>query len=214
MAKRQRILWANPDFLRGLAVGALVLTLLGTAWAAAPASILSTTPVATALTFCLVGVIAVGLVSGCVMLMRLAQRLPVDTSPEGVARSRAIGKRLGIGFGIVFGSEAVVIALAASILSAVRLEDYILPAIVLIVGLHFLPLAWLFQVWPYYAAGTLIRLIAIVTLTAIPRTAMVNHAALWVVVAASGSALVLWLTAFVVLLLGRQTVLLAAPRAA
>jgi hypothetical protein len=45
MATQQRIEWANRDCPRGRAVGALVLTLFGTAWAGAPASILSTTPV-------------------------------------------------------------------------------------------------------------------------------------------------------------------------
>lgn len=49
MATQQRIEWANRDFLRGLAVGALVLTLFWTAWAGAPAGILGVTPVATAL---------------------------------------------------------------------------------------------------------------------------------------------------------------------
>jgi hypothetical protein len=43
---------------------------------------------------------------------------------------------------------------------------------------------------------------------------MVNHAGLWVVVQATGSALVLWLTALVVVVLDRQTVPRAAKRAA
>jgi hypothetical protein len=36
--------------------------------------------------------------------------------------------------------------------------------IVLIIGLHFVLLAWLFQVWPYYVAGTVMSLVAVSTL--------------------------------------------------
>jgi hypothetical protein len=206
MDKQQRIEWTSRAFLRGLAIGALVLTLFGAAWAVAPAGAVGSTPLTHALAYAAIGLVAIGLVLGCASLFRLAQRLLVDTSPEGVARGRAVGKRLGIGFGIVFGSEAAIIALSASLLSANQLDDYILPVIVLIIGLHFIPLAWLFQVWPYYVTGVLISLIAIVTLLAIPRTAALNYVSLWVLVPATGSALVLWLTALTVLLLGRQTV--------
>ena len=51
MAERMRIEWTNRNFMRGLAIGALVLTLFGTGWAAAPAGILSATPVERALAF-------------------------------------------------------------------------------------------------------------------------------------------------------------------
>jgi hypothetical protein len=104
---------------------------------------------------------------------------------------------------VVFGSEALLIALASILLSANRLDDFIVPVIALIVGLHFLPLAWLFQVRFYYATGALISLVAVVTLLAVPRTAAANGAPLWVIVPATGCAVVLWLTAAVALLLGR-----------
>jgi hypothetical protein len=185
----------------------LVVTLFGTAWATAPALMLSTTPLQAALTMSVVALTTVGLILGSAALVRLAQRLPLDTSLEAVARSCAIGKRLGIGFGIVFGSEALVIALASSILSAVHQDAFILPVCVLVIGLHFLPLAALFQVWPYYVTGTLLSLVAVVTMLVIARTAQVHQTVLWDIIPATGSALVLWLTALVVLLLGRQAML-------
>jgi hypothetical protein len=209
MVNQKRINWTNRYFIRLLAVGALVVTLFGTGWAAGAAGIFSTTPGQVAVAFGTIALMAIALIIGSAGLMRLAQRLPVDTSPQGVARSRAIGKRLGIGFGIVFGSEALLIAVASSLLGALNHDGFILPVIVLIVGLHFLPLAWLFQVWPYYVSGTLLCLVAMVTLLAIPQTAMLSQTALWDLVPATGSALVLWLTALVVLLLGRRTVLAA-----
>jgi hypothetical protein len=52
--------------------------------------------------------------------------------------------------------------------------------------------------------GALIALVAIITPLAIPRDATANGAPLWVIVPATGSAIVLWLTALVALLRGRQ----------
>jgi hypothetical protein len=204
MVNRQQIEWRNRNFLRGLAIGALVLTFFGAGWAIAPALLLTTSSGATALALIVVALITVALVVGCLALLRDAQRIPVDSSPKALARGRALGRRLGIGFGVVFGSEALFIALASIILSANGLDDFIVPVIALIVGLHFLPLAWLFDVSIYYVTGALISLVAIITVLAIPRTATVNGAPLWVIVPATGSAVVLWLTAAVALLLGRR----------
>jgi hypothetical protein len=94
----------------------------------------------------------------------------------------------------------------SGLLSTTHHNDFTLPVVVLVVGLQFLPLAWLFGVWQYYATGALLGLVAIASVLAILRTVMVNHMALWVAVPATHSALVLWLTAIVVLLAGRQTV--------
>jgi hypothetical protein len=124
----------------------------------------------------------------------------MDRSPKARARGRTIGWRMGIGFGVVFGSEALLIALASIILSANGLDDFIVPVIALIVGLHFLPLAWLFQVQVYYVTGARMSLVAVVTLPAVPQTATANGAPLWVIVPATGSAVVLWLTAAIALL--------------
>jgi hypothetical protein len=193
-------------FVRGLAGGALVMTLFGTAWAAAPAGILTTTSLATGLAFTIVGIVAVVLLAGCYALARSAQHISVDSSPEAAARSKAIGKRLGIGFGIVFGSEVVIIAVASSLLSATGQGAFIVPVVVLVIGLHFLPLAALFQVRPYYVTGVLLSLAAIVTLLVVPKAATVNQVEAWVVIPATCSALILWLTAVAVLALGRRAV--------
>jgi hypothetical protein len=204
VAEQGKIEWRNRNFLRGLAIGALVLTFFGAGWAVAPAVLLTTSSGATAFALVVVALGAIALVVGCLALLRDAQRIPVDTSPEGLARGRAMGRRLGIGFGVVFGSEALLIALASIILSANGLEDFIVPVVALIVGLHFLPLAWLFDVWSYYVTGALISLVAVITMLVIPRAATANGAPLWVIVPATGSAIILWLTALVALLLGRQ----------
>jgi hypothetical protein len=57
-------------------------------------------------------------------------------------------------FGIVFGAEGVAIFAVCAILGATGHTDYINPAIALIVGLHFIPLAWVFQrTIDFYVAG-------------------------------------------------------------
>lgn len=205
MAKQVPFKRTNRNFLRGLAIGALVLTFFGAGWAVAPALLLTTSSLATAFALIVVGLITIALVAGCLALLRDVQRLSVDSSPETRSRGRALGRRLGIGFGVVFGSEALLIALASIILSASGLDDFIVPVCALIVGLHFLPLAWLFDVWIYGVTGALISLVAIITLLAVPQTATANGAPLWVIAPATGCAVVLWLTAAVALLSGRQT---------
>ena len=59
-------------------------------------------------------------------------------------------------FGIILGIECALIAMAAAGLAHVRSFRLIPPAVALIVGLHFLPLAWFFRMRVYYATGVLI----------------------------------------------------------
>jgi hypothetical protein len=69
----------------------------------------------------------------------------VDEHPgnaESTSRPRENG---GTWFGIIFGAEGVAIFAVCAILGATGNTDYINPAIALIVGLHFIPLAWVFQ---------------------------------------------------------------------
>jgi hypothetical protein len=78
----------------------------------------------------------------------------VDEHPgnaESTSRPRENG---GTWFGIIFGAEGVAIFAVCAILGATGNTDYINPAIALIVGLHFIPLAWVFQrTIDFYVAG-------------------------------------------------------------
>src|SRR5262249_54001317 len=93
---------------------------------------------------------------------------------------------------------------ASSILGAVGQDVLIVPVIVLIVGLHFLPLAPVFNVPLYYVTGALLVLAALVTLVVVPKARTVHGVALWVVIPATCSALILWATAATVLAMGRN----------
>lgn len=196
----------NRYFVRGLAWGAFAMTLFGALWSGAPASILPPTTIGTVLAFVIVVLIVAVLLVGSFRLLRAANDIPIDTSPEARARGQAIGKRLGISFGVIFGSEALFIAAASSILGSTGQDAYIVPVIILIVGLHFLPLAPVFNVRLYYLTGALLILASLITLISIPKSQSVHGVALWVVVPATCAALILWGTATAILAMGRQIV--------
>jgi hypothetical protein len=67
----------------------------------------------------------------------------------------AKGKRAGILFGIIFGTEGGLIALSSVLLLRSGLGDWIPVAVAFIVGVHFLPLAYVFEVPLYYWTGAL-----------------------------------------------------------
>ena len=74
-------------------------------------------------------------------------------TPESRRRSRY--------FNLVNGAQWVIIFVVAFVLGQNGLEAWILPSIILIVGVHFLPLARLFGYRPHYVTGTALILLAI-----------------------------------------------------
>ncbi|HEY6899652.1 MAG TPA: hypothetical protein VI233_03380 [Puia sp.] len=76
-----------------------------------------------------------------IRLFMLAKHYPKHTTAEDKAR----GKRTGKAFGIVFGIECTVIPITCAFLGATGHSEYILPSIALIVGLHFYPMARIFD---------------------------------------------------------------------
>ena len=72
------------------------------------------------------------------------------------------GKKIWKWYGIIFGIEGVTIPLVAFILLEFNLGDFIIPAIALIVGLHFYPMAKIFKRKIDYYLATWTCLIAII----------------------------------------------------
>jgi hypothetical protein len=98
-----------------------------------------------------------------IYLFSIAKNFAVITTDE----DRAKGKNMGKWFGIIFGLEGVLIPIAAGICIGLHHSELVLPAIALVVGLHFYPMAKIFnRTIDYYLATwtTLIALIAIVML--------------------------------------------------
>jgi hypothetical protein len=130
------------------------------------------------------------------VLIRYARSLPETTSPE----ESAAGKKIGMWFGIVFGLEALLIALTSIVLGRLQADRFIPPAIALIVGLHFLPLARLFRVTFYYITGALLSVLALAVIIALMRGLPIAGPSPynWSLVVGIGATLILWLTVLVV----------------
>jgi hypothetical protein len=77
--------------------------------------------------------------------------MPESHDPAAAAK----GRRAAVIFGIIFGLEGGLIALSSALLAGSGLGDWIPVAVGLIVGLHFLPLAYVFEVPLYYWTGGL-----------------------------------------------------------
>ncbi|MBS1801588.1 MAG: hypothetical protein JSS95_17390 [Acidobacteria bacterium] len=74
-------------------------------------------------------------------------------SPQEKRRSRI--------FNIVNAVQWILILIISNVLANLHLSAWIIPAIMIIVGLHFLPLAGLFDYPPHYLTGTTFILIAV-----------------------------------------------------
>jgi hypothetical protein len=116
------------------------------------------------------------LVTGAIILV--AARGPRSAPSPGNSR---IGRVVGIASGI----EGLLIFLAANVLMNTGKGSFLVPAIAIIVGLHFLPLARWIPVRSYYLIGLLMVALGLLGI-ALPD---LNTRILWV---STGSAAILW----------------------
>ena len=101
-------------------------------------------------------------------------------TPESRRKSRLFNLVNSVQWGVIF--------LVALVLSQIGYTKWILPMVILIVGLHFLPLARLFSYRPHYLTGAALILLACVY----PFVANDGPAS---AVGAFGAGLILWLSA-------------------
>lgn len=191
--------------VRGTASGVLLMTFFGTAWAGIGIGGLRGwgnpwLPI----TAIVIGILL--FVCGYT-LIRSSQGLSSDSNKSGMQRSR----RIGMWFNIIFGLEFILIAVAGAICGSINHFEYFFPVMALIVGAHFLPLAYLFKVNAYYVTGVLLCLLAIVTMLFIPvNVHLWNHEILaWWLFTGFGSSLILWVTCVMIWLTGRRMLRLA-----
>jgi len=125
--------------LDGVVVGLVLMAVFTTAWSA---NTLGTWPgaVGTAITAAGVATSAWFVVTA-VRLGRTRRRASAEVTADDERRLR----RSGRAFGFVFALEGVVIVAAANALTAVGRPDLVLPVIALVVGLHFYPMARIFE---------------------------------------------------------------------
>jgi hypothetical protein len=119
-------------------------------------------------------------------VLRLPGAMPPRTPEE-----RAVFRR----FVRVVVAEVAAFMLVNSVCVTLQHVEFIVPLDVVIVGIHFLPLARIFRVPRYYPLGVLFCSVAILTLLMFRGGAHVGHAIAWYVVPSLGCAPVAWVTA-------------------
>jgi MFS family permease len=166
---------------QGRAIGALVMTAFGAIWMISGATALSLLN----WEIWLIVAILTGLLCVAALLeLQAARRIP--TTPATASQSKSIQTRRRR-FGIVLAFEWVPIFLVAFVLGRIGHPDFILPAIAVIVGLHFIPLARLFNCPLYYWTGISFVLVAIGSFA-------IDPLAIRQAITCLGCGLALWLT--------------------
>lgn len=185
--------FANRGFYIGLAIGQIWLALISTSFVA---MLWIVGQNAAQVALILAGVILVGLflLGASLILLRNAQRLPGNASAEGAAQSRARGKKMGLWFGLVFLAEIVIIGAIDAALSQANHGDWSVPVTYFIVGLHFVPLAFIFHVRPYIVLGIVWVLINLLTVLLAPASLLLGQGlSAWVVFPIVGCGLATWI---------------------
>uniref|UniRef100_B0SUN6 Uncharacterized protein n=1 Tax=Caulobacter sp. (strain K31) TaxID=366602 RepID=B0SUN6_CAUSK len=103
-----------------------------------------------------VGMILAGPVFSAALIFAASARLKAAPKPEPAER-----KRVGRIIGLASGGEGVAILVANILLANLGLSAYFIPALAVIVGLHFLPLAKFLPARIYYATALLLVLVGV-----------------------------------------------------
>jgi hypothetical protein len=122
-----------------------------------------------------------------ISFFKLAKQFP----PLASEADKAEGKKMGIWYGIIFGAEGIIIPIVCGALIYFRQTSLVLPAIALVVGLHFYPMAKVFgrTIDYYLATWTSIVAIAAIILTlnnTLPRPAILTLLGIGVAIATTG----------------------------
>jgi len=146
------------DAIRGRAIGALVMIGFGALWMISAANLRKRLDWSTWLVVLLfTGILCVG--AG--KQLQRAQHMP--TSPPSSAHTES-DERIRRQFRIVLAFEWIPIFAVVFVLARMRRPELILPAIALIVGLHFIPLAIIFRARLYYFTAIAIVLTTLAAL--------------------------------------------------
>ncbi len=180
--------------LRGMASGVFFMAFFGTLWGSIGVGGVAgwAAPWPTVL----VVLIGVALLVGAVALWRGSGRLRDAATWEQDNTDRW--------FVLIVALEGVAIAIASVVCNATGHFALFFPIMALIVGIHFFPLARLFQAGTHYLTGALLCVVGLVALLVVPVTATLGGReimARWLVVGA-GCAVILWGTGLLLLVQG------------
>ncbi|MGE7609217.1 DUF7010 family protein [Peribacillus frigoritolerans] len=178
------------EAFRGSGIGVIFMAVFGTLWAGTGVMGLQ----GWGFPFVELAAIFVGIIMVIVgiSLIHASQKMSNQVSEDGARRL----KRIGFLFNMVFIAEGLLIGIAIAICNLINQTDLIPGVIAIIVGIHFLPLASLFQIKVYYATGVLLCLLALITLLLVPDTVMVGEHQILAPLSllGFGCALILWAT--------------------
>ncbi len=132
----------------GMAIGNLFLGCFGMAWIVLG---LLACGQGKPVTLAMLGCFLAALVAASIYILRRTHPL-LDRSET----TRAIEKKRGRRFGLINAVQWGLIFTAIFILNCLKLQLWIVPTVILIVGLHFFPLAWLFDNREHYLTGSVI----------------------------------------------------------
>ena len=145
--------------VKGIASGLLMMAGFTMIWAGIAFSGLHGTTTAWALI--VFPVLAIAFIIKGIKLFGIAKLHPAVESEA----DKAEGKKMGMWFGIIFGAEGLLIFIAVNVVTNIGHHELTIPAIALVVALHFFPLAKVFKrTLDYYLAtwSTVIAILAIV----------------------------------------------------
>ena len=136
-------------------------------------------------------IFAVGMYLFGIAMIRGVRQLPLLPSARPSER-----RRIWRQFAMIVAAEGVAIFVVSETCAETHHWSFIVPLAIIIVGLHFLPLARLFRVPRYYVMGALFCAIPIVTMLSVPASAHIGHSLSWITIPAVGCALVSLATAW------------------
>jgi hypothetical protein len=174
---------SDPARAFGSAVGTIFLSLFGAAWIILPLINRNSAP---ALYVPPVSITLLLLWRAGILLRRTAAAARSQMDP-------GYRRKIGRVFGIVNAVQWTLVFLATTLLPRFGLGWLIVPAIVIIVGLHFFPLARLFDLHLYYATGIALVGWAVVI-------ALASRTTLVPMITAVGTGTLLWVTAAILML--------------
>ena len=186
--------------VRGIARSVLFLVFFGALWASIGINGLNRLEEPwLAIVVMFIGLVL--LIAG-VSLSRASRRI----SPQAPTTDTQGGQPRSKWFRIVFPTELIAIMIAYVICSAVNRSDLFYPVMMLIVGVHFFPLAFIFRIRRYYGTGALLCFLAVVTLLVMPEQLRLSDTQIqvWWVTLGLGGAFILWAVGFVNWLMGRK----------
>lgn len=173
--------------LRSRGLGMFACASFGAFWACT--AVLTAATSYSSIAYVAIALITVSLLIAAVRLMRRSRHMTSLSDSVSPSQRRTRWMFFGI-----FAGEIIALNIVASLLVSHHLVAYLMPAIAIIVGLHFYPLARLFRATRYVATATVMTLAGVSGSAFLASGFAANHVNTTIEIIC---ALTLWLTGFV-----------------